>query len=107
MSHNLCEMVKLFGKGETVVEVLSSRSGGGAMWREGRAVVVMTRCALASEVCLLLHKAKTASEKWRDGADEVSESKSEAVKGKMQRIPPLSRARVASDSELWSSLCKQ
>ena len=72
---------------------------------------VLSSCCYDS-VCfgglrLLLHKAKTASAKWRDEADEVSESKCEAVKAKVRCIPPLSRAKLASNGELWSSLCKQ
>ena len=62
---------------------------------------------LVDDVRLLLHKAKTTSAEWRDEADEVSESKSEAVKAKVRCMPPLSRARLASNGELWSSLCKQ
>jgi len=38
-------------------------------------VVMEWWCVLVGGLRLLLHKAKTASAKWRDGADEVSEFK--------------------------------
>jgi hypothetical protein len=59
---------------------------------------------LVNDVRLLLHKAKTTSAGSRDGA---MSSKSKAVKVQVHCLPPLSRARLASESELWSSLCKQ